>query len=234
MSVVIDSEKESYRPSFKSTGTPKHVSPAEAYKQETQKEIFAELLGSSQLAEKYFEGANAFLARGHMSPDADFTFAIWQYATYFYVNVCPQWQAVNAGNWLRVENLARKLGSSRGEDLTIYSGVHDILTLPDVNNNEVKMSIAKDGNIWVPKWNWKIVQSPKTGEGIAFVTLNNPYAEKVPHKDLLCKDICKEAGFEDSYFADLTRGYTYCCNVEDLLAAVETAPKVEVKLLMKA
>lgn len=40
-----------------------------------------------------------YLARGHMSPDADFVIIPNQDATYYYINALPQWQAFNNGNW---------------------------------------------------------------------------------------------------------------------------------------
>lgn len=45
------------------------------------------------------------LARGHLSPDADFPLIPLQFSTYFYINACPQWQVINAGNWLKVETM---------------------------------------------------------------------------------------------------------------------------------
>lgn len=40
-----------------------------------------------------------YLAKGHMSPDADFVTEAEQDATYYYINALPQWQAFNNGNW---------------------------------------------------------------------------------------------------------------------------------------
>ena len=40
-----------------------------------------------------------YFARGHLSPDADFLTEMEADATYQYVNVVPQWQAFNNGNW---------------------------------------------------------------------------------------------------------------------------------------
>lgn len=51
----------------------------------------------------------SFLSRGHLAPDADFLFAAWQYATYYYSNVNPQFQTINAGSWLQFEKAVRDL-----------------------------------------------------------------------------------------------------------------------------
>ena len=63
-------------------------------------------LGNSA-GNKYY--ARTFIAKGHLSPDADFIFAHEQLLTYFYVNMAPQWQSINTGNWLKVERNVRKL-----------------------------------------------------------------------------------------------------------------------------
>lgn len=59
--------------------------------------------------DKYY--AKTFISRGHLSPDGDFIFAHEQLLTYFFVNVAPQWQSINGGNWVRIENYVRKLAT---------------------------------------------------------------------------------------------------------------------------
>lgn len=68
------------------------------------------MVGNVKKSEYFEENGDKFLSRGHLAPDGDFIFGSWQFATYFYVNAAPQWQAVNGKNWLTVEKLVRKLG----------------------------------------------------------------------------------------------------------------------------
>ena len=50
-----------------------------------------------------------YLAKGHLTPDAAMVYDFEQKATYFFINVAPQFQAFNNGNWKYLEDRARKL-----------------------------------------------------------------------------------------------------------------------------
>ncbi|EDS27969.1 deoxyribonuclease I [Culex quinquefasciatus] len=81
----------------------------------------------------------------------------------------------------------------------------------------------------VPKWTWKVVKSAKKNAGIAFVTSNNPFRTAISAGDVLCPDICGSAGWGKVEFADLSKGYTYCCTVDALMKKVPGIP-VEAKV----
>ena len=53
-----------------------------------------------------------WFARGHLSPDAAFLYDFEKFATYFYINVDPQFQAFNALNWKYAEEEARTLAKT--------------------------------------------------------------------------------------------------------------------------
>ncbi|KAL9704095.1 hypothetical protein quinque_007613 [Culex quinquefasciatus] len=217
--------KEQYRPSFKVAGAAAHVSPATSYTQEAQLQRLSELLGSEDQAKKFIHGGSHYLARGHLAPDADGIYRSWQWATFFYVNVAPQWQIVNAGNWLVVENLARAKAAQLGQDVIVYDGVHDILRLPHVDGTPVPITLEA-GGIRAPKWYWKIIVSSSSSRaGIAFVTNNDPFRTEMPAEELLCEDVCERYGWAGSSFENFERGYTYCCTVESLQAAIEDIPR---------
>ncbi|XP_026465021.1 uncharacterized protein LOC113367648 [Ctenocephalides felis] len=219
------------RPSFKSAGSAPGVSPAVAYKGNEQLEMFSKLLGKRQ-AKKFIElDKNKILARGHLAPDGDFSLVPHQFATYFYINVCPQWQVVNAGNWLKVETMVRQLSVSRQDDFEVYTGTYDILSLPDQNNNHQPLFLTENQKISVPKYLWKVVYNKRRQEGIALVTLNNPYEETKP--DYLCKNICEDNNWIHDGFENLDKGFTYCCDVNDLRRKVDTVPSLGVKKVLK-
>ena len=50
-------------------------------------------------------------SQGHLSPDADFVYNVLQDATYYFVNVAPQFQSFNNGNWKALEYNTRDLAT---------------------------------------------------------------------------------------------------------------------------
>lgn len=132
---------------------------------------------------------------------------------------------VNAGNWLRVENAARSKASSLKTDLDIWQGTFDILELPDINGNPVKITLEEGGNIEVPKWFWKIIRNPTTNAGIALLSLNNPFVSTLNESERLCRDICSSSGWFQEAYNNFEKGYTTCCAVEDLMQAIPFIPR---------
>ena len=78
------------------------------YVKEGQKETFAQILGSQAQADKFIADGDYYLARGHLAARADFVYSSQQRATFWYVNVAPQWQTFNGGNWNTLEDNVRK------------------------------------------------------------------------------------------------------------------------------
>lgn len=183
--------------------------------------------------QQYFT-KKSFLSRGHLTPDADFIFPSGQFATYFLANVCPTFQVVNGGNYVRVEMLARKIAGDRNEIFDVYTGVHDVLSVID-SSGDVQELYLSDGNlITVPKWIWKVMVSQGKGDGISFATLNNPFVDRSDIRDL-CPNVCQSAGFADKHFNDFRKGYTICCTVADLKKVVNTIPNsVQARSLLTA
>ena len=54
---------------------------------------------------------STYLARGHLSPDADFVWDALQNATYYFINAAPQFQSFNNGNWKALEGAVRDYAS---------------------------------------------------------------------------------------------------------------------------
>uniref|UniRef100_A0A182KAQ0 DNA/RNA non-specific endonuclease/pyrophosphatase/phosphodiesterase domain-containing protein n=1 Tax=Anopheles christyi TaxID=43041 RepID=A0A182KAQ0_9DIPT len=209
------------RPSFKLGGVKSTVRVASVYTQRHQLEHFSTILGSSAQASKFIN-SSSYLAKGHLTPDGDAVLDSWAGATYFYINAAPEWQVVNGGNWLRVENSARKVATQLNDTVHVYSGVYDVLQLPDKKGVLVSLSLGDDGTVHVPKWLWKVVVHQPSSKGIVLITLNNPFAVK---GETLCEDICSRYGWSQKEFQDIRKGFTYCCSVSEAQKAISLIPK---------
>lgn len=73
------------------------AAPNSLYKKAHQINTVAKLLQSDELAKKYIKlnDDEYFMSRGHLTAKADFIYGSQQRATFYYVNVAPQWQVIN-------------------------------------------------------------------------------------------------------------------------------------------
>lgn len=183
------------------------------YKQKNTEKIFETLLGRQQLANIK---AISFIARGHLTPNADGMMPYFKRSTFVFDNIVPQWQVINLSNWKRVEIATREKAKQLERDLLIFTGVYDVLRLPDDQNGGPHPIYLKDNRLKVPKWHWKIIKDEMYDEAIAFVTFNNPFRAPDP-SEFLCKDISKDTRWHVKEFLDHEKGFTYCCTVESLM-----------------
>nr|ANW11473.1 LolEndo [Bichromomyia olmeca] len=117
---------------------------------------FEKIFGSSQT---FFRKPLFYLSRGHLSPEVDFTFGTEQHATEIYLNTAPQYQSMNQGNWLSVENHVRNLAKLLQDDIPVVTGVLGILRL---KNKRTEQDVyLGDGVVPVPAIFWKAVFHPK-------------------------------------------------------------------------
>ncbi|CRK89123.1 CLUMA_CG002495, isoform A [Clunio marinus] len=204
------------RPSlFKKTEVPTKVNPQKSFTKSNQLKRFQQIFGDLETAQEFIN--KTYLARGHLAPDADFIFASWQSSTYYYINTVPQWQSINNGNWKHIESAIRSKANQLKADLEIYTGGFDVLKLKNK-----KISMENDG-LDVPKWSWKIVKLPFENLGIAFLTLNNPFALSSPNA--LCQDVCNESGWNWKERKSISKGWTICCRVSDLMRVILDVPE---------
>jgi DNA/RNA endonuclease G (NUC1) len=212
---IKNAMKSSTRPSgFKSTEVPSNIAAATSFTKANQLKRFTDIFGSRDKAEEFLN--KTYLARGHLTPDGDMIFVSWQWSTYYYINVVPQWQSINNGNWKHIESAVRTKAGQLKSDCYVYTGGHDDLKL-----NNKKISLEPDG-LQVPKWSWKIVKNSASNSGIAFATLNNPFATSANN---LCRDICNESGWDWKDRKNYSKGYTICCKVDDLMTAIRGIPE---------
>ncbi|XP_075214871.1 salivary endonuclease-like [Lycorma delicatula] len=208
--------------------------PGDCYTQESQKQVILEMTGD----EKYFQPSdNIYLARGHFSPDGDFILKTWQDATYFFVNAAPQWQCINQGHWLAVENLAREVSMKLKEKFHVTTGPYGILKLKSKNGQYEELFLKpikketktkrkktnkkvddKDAKIAVPDYYFKVLHRPSKNECIVFISTNNPFIDK---PEEFCKDICEDNNWPK--LRDQKKGFVFCCKYEEFK---ETVPYI--------
>lgn len=58
--------------------------------------------------------------------------------------------------------------------LMAHTGKHETLKLNATSGRRPEFTL-KDGKVPAPKWIWKVVASPLTGEAISFIVSNNPF-----------------------------------------------------------
>ena len=186
----------------------------------------AEIIENSSSGTKYFAKVklNLMLSlrvhsdeQGHLSPDAAFIYNIEQDATYYFINVAPQYQSFNNGNWKSLEINTRDLAQSFGHDISVYTGTSGLLQFPDVNNNDQDIYLYNSQYVPAPLYYWKVLHDPTTNTAAAFIGLNNPHATAAPTE--LCSNTCSQMAWVDWEMTDLPGGYMYCCSLEEAAAA---------------
>merc|ERR1712180_259936 len=156
------------------------------YSKTSQKSTVTALLGGitsiedETIIETSSSGTDYF-AKGHLSPDAAFVYNVLQDATYYFINVAPQFQSFNNGNWKALEMAVRDLGTKFGRDLVVTTGTHEVLEYPDKSNSPTDIYLARiESYVPAPKYYWKVVQDPETKTGAAFIGLNDPHTNVAP------------------------------------------------------
>jgi hypothetical protein len=225
------------RPSFIQDSFFPGMSVDNLYTRNTQRQTISGLLGSTLLGDEYIHPTNDYyMARGHLSANADYVYGSQQRATFHFVNVAPQWQTFNGGNWESLESSVRAYADRRKLDLVVYTGTYGVATLPNCNETETELYLYVDSNnnkaIPVPKFYWKAVYDPKSQAGVVFVGINNPYVSDPQGDYLICTDVCSKISWVNWDQANIKKGYSYCCEVDDFRSTVKTLPQFTVSGLL--
>lgn len=158
-----------------------------------------------------------FFAKGHLSPDAAFIYQLEQYATYYFINVAPQFQAFNAGNWKALELANRQMAKRLQRNILTYTGTLDILAY---ENKDLYLWYKEYKTVTqaipVPRYYWMIMYDEKADEGVAFLGLNDPYAADQKAADFLCTNVCDQISWLNDYVPKMDeedRGHITCCTI---------------------
>jgi DNA/RNA endonuclease G (NUC1) len=161
----------------------------------TKRQTISTILGSTLLCDQYIDGtAVFFLSRGHLSAKADFVYGSQHRTTFRFVNVSPQWQTFNGGNWETLESSVRAYGDKKKLDLVVYTGTYGVATLSNVNGIATELylyvDVSNNNAILVPKLFWKAVYDPKSQAGVVFVGINKPYVSDPQGDCFISNDVC--------------------------------------------
>ena len=129
-----------------------------------------EVLGRKSRREDYRNEDN--WDKGHMAPKADMKWSIQAYEESFYLsNICPQNQQLNAGDWLKTENLARRIAEEYKKIYIVCGPVF----------KDRKFGTLGENNVWIPDGFFKalLVFSGTTYESIGFYMSNEPQKNKL-------------------------------------------------------
>ena len=153
-----------------------------------------------------------------------------QDSTFYFINVAPQWQVFNGGNWVRLEDEVRQYVEQNQEDIVVYTGTSGVLQLKDRQGEYVDIYLQpEERQLPVPAYYWKILVNEATREGIAFVGVNNPYLEgaEVEAAHVCSIEINDHPILNDiNNIDDVTKGVMYACQVGDLAEVFPEVPEL--------
>lgn len=196
------------------------------YTRTTQRQTIATILGSTTLAEKYIEEtSDVFMARGHLAAKADFIYGSQQRATFYFVNAAPQWQKFNALNWVAVEDGSRNLASDRNINLDIYVGTYGTMSLKDASSTWREIFLYVSGTtkqIPVPKIFYRILINKADNSGVVLIGVNNPHLtlDEIKKDYVICTDVSSQIKYITWNKDDISRGYSYACDVNEFAKVV--------------
>ncbi|KAF4529105.1 hypothetical protein B566_EDAN013673, partial [Ephemera danica] len=195
-----------------------------------QYKIVSDLLSKGDYIQ---ENSPKILSRGHLTARSDFAYDSHQRATFWYINVAPQWQTLNGGNWERLENYVHNIPSTYPRKLEIYTGTHGQCNLPDINRNKKGVYLGEnENNMIVPMMFWKVIYDPEVKLGIVFFSLNNPYEDNPGPEFYICTDVCDQIKGINWAPNDQIKGYSSCCDVREFASKVKEVPKLDINGLL--
>ncbi|XP_063708759.1 uncharacterized protein LOC134837318 [Culicoides brevitarsis] len=207
------------------------------YGKNNQIEQLTKLLGT-EIAPKILVTEKQFLNRGHLTPKADLIMGTGQRATFYFVNVAPQWASFNSGNWLKIEESVRQLVAERDLIADVYTGTHGVISYRDINGTKQEFYLNYDENgnglIPVPKIYFKVIVDRKSMKGVALIGVNNPYVtlKEIKRDYIYCDDVSPEIKWVRNIQERPSDGYYYACKVPDLAKVVQTLPELHVTGLL--
>lgn len=116
-----------------------------------------------------------FLARGHLTAKADLIYASQQKSSFNYMNVAPQWQSFNGGQWSKLEESTRQYVARSGITATVYTGIYGEMKVAGSKVLHMTTNANNIGVVAVPQLFYRVlIDEGHPTRGIALVGVNNP------------------------------------------------------------
>jgi len=205
------------------------------YSRNAEAEVVERILGTSTLPDGTTiissRGSRYSWNRGHISPDADFVMDYQQDATYFFINLAPQFGYFNQDNWLHVENAVRSKSNQLDHTTQVTSGTYGTLAYPDARGEPTELYLFYDPDsspaatkIPVPKYYWKVLYDDQSHSAVAFLGLNDIYANDITKTQ--CPSVCDQLSqWVDFDYNDVKAGHITCCSLDTFASVVPYAPQ---------
>ncbi|XP_076252978.1 salivary endonuclease-like [Rhynchophorus ferrugineus] len=201
-----------------------NISIDSLYKEKKQRSTINKLLGLPEDSTDFIKDKSTpelYLARGHLTANADMFYPAERRSTFFIGNAVPQWQLLNNKNWKRIEESIRKYGEESELDLKVWTGIYGVASSPHKQNKkETKLYLYVNDDrkaLPVPAHLWKVVYNPKSHLSVVFVGVNNPYITNyVP----ICENVTDKLGVEINHDYK-NQGLCYACTFESFKEKVK-------------
>uniref|UniRef100_A0A182JW74 DNA/RNA non-specific endonuclease/pyrophosphatase/phosphodiesterase domain-containing protein n=1 Tax=Anopheles christyi TaxID=43041 RepID=A0A182JW74_9DIPT len=189
-----------------------------------QHATLARILSSRARADALLDSKKGlFLARGHLAAKSDFVFGSHQRASFWFMNVAPQWQRFNGFSWQRIETGVKAYVAANDLQLTVYTGTYGVLQLLDGNGDGQPIYLDFDadrdppGRVPVPALFYKVLLDEENDAGLALIGVNNPHAtvEELAADYVVCGDVSGEVRWLRWDRNSIGDGYVYACDVNE-------------------
>ncbi|KAL3277906.1 hypothetical protein HHI36_013247 [Cryptolaemus montrouzieri] len=185
-------------------------------------------ISSPNSTEVIKDGFSFYLTRGHLSPNPDFVYISQQDATYYYFNTAPQWGIINSKSWIHLNWRIISFASKINKTFRIFTGTFGNLVLNKYSSHQLHLYYNPPSEkIPIPEVFWKVVYEEIDQLGVAFIGTNNPFLNKHNLK-LLCNDISKSVKWIEFNNKNMTEGFIYACEVDDLRKTIKYIPQLHV------
>lgn len=148
-----------------------------------------------------------------------------------------KFQRFNGLNWEAVEDSSRKLAANRNIVLDVYTGTFGTLSLNDYYKNPKDIYLYVNGldrRIPIPRLYYKVLINKADGTGIVLIGVNNPHLtlDEIKKDFIICTDVSDMISYVNWKKDDISRGYSYACDVNEFLKIVPHFAEINVKSLL--